>query len=112
MVAMVPSFISVLITSAAFTDNLCASSPTVMVSGTGISRTTGSSGWVTATCSAPAAGRCRMPPRPCQPPTPPPASPRVLIVRRRTESSRRMVVVLAFLGLFSPFASSVFGFGA
>ena len=35
MVTMLPSFISTLMTSAAFTDILCARSPTVMVSGTG-----------------------------------------------------------------------------
>ena len=44
MVAMVPSFISALMTSAAFTDMRWASSPTVMVSGTATSRTSGSVG--------------------------------------------------------------------
>ena len=44
MVAMLPSFISTLMTSTAFTDMRCASSPTVMVSGTAMSRTTGSDG--------------------------------------------------------------------
>ena len=44
MVTIEPSFINALITSAAFTDILCASSPTVIVSGTDTSRTTGSVG--------------------------------------------------------------------
>ncbi len=41
MVTMVPSFIMALMTSVAFTDILCASSATVIVSGTVTSRTTG-----------------------------------------------------------------------
>ena len=80
MVAMVPSFISALMTSAAFTDMRCASSPTVMVSGTATSRTSGSVGCANVVCSPPrrwrGGGRRR---GACQPPTPPPASPRVLI---------------------------------
>ena len=53
MVAMVPSFISALITSAALTDMRWASSPTVMVSGTATSRTSGSVGWANVVCSPP-----------------------------------------------------------
>ena len=109
MVAMVPSFISALMTSAAFTDMRCASSPTVMVSGTAISRVTGSAGWLKACVSPPATGRCRAPPRACQPATPPPMSPRVLIVRRRTESSRMVVVGLAFFAFLSTLASPALG---
>ncbi len=47
---MVPSFISALMTSTALTDMRCASSPTVMVSGTGISRATSSLGWLNEVC--------------------------------------------------------------
>src|SRR6185436_1508471 len=112
MVAMVPSFISALITSAAFTDMRCASSPTVMVSGTATSRTSGSVGWAKVVGSPLGAERCPPRPRECQPPTPPPESPRVLIWRRRTESSRSTVVVFAFLGFLSVLASPVAGFGA
>ena len=64
MVAMVPSFISALITSAAFTDMRCASSPTVMVSGTAISRTIGSVGCAKrGLLAAELRRRCRPPPR-------------------------------------------------
>src|SRR5512132_312315 len=110
MVAMLPSFISTLMTSTALTDIRCASSPTVIVSGTAISRTTGSAGCANAVSPAlGAAARWRDPPLPCQPATPPPMSPRVLMVRRRTESSRRMVVCLTFLAFFSAFGSPAFG---
>ena len=109
MVAMVPSFMSTLITSAAFTDMRCASSPTAMVSGTAISRVTGSAGWLKVCCSAATPPRCRAPPLACQPATPPPMSPRVLMVRRRTESSRMVVVGFAFFGLLSGLASPVLG---
>src|SRR5688572_18229931 len=111
MVAMVPSFINALITSAALTDMRWASSPTVMVSGTATSRTSGSVGWANVVCSPLGAERCRPPPRECQPPTPPPESPRVLIWRRRTESSRSTVVGFTFFGFLSVLAS-VAGFGA
>ena len=111
MVAMVPSFISALMTSAALTDMRCASSPTVIVSGTAISRTTGSVGAANVLVSAAPAGRWRVPPRACQPATPPPTSPRVLMVRRRAESSRSTVVGFAFFGFFSTFASAA-GLGA
>src|SRR5687768_4462709 len=110
MVAMVPSFISALMTSAAFTVMRWASSPTVMVSGTATSRTSGSVGCAKVVCSLPPlACRWRPPPRACQPPTPPPESPRVLIWRRRTESSRSTVVVFAFFGFLSVLTSPVFG---
>ena len=111
MVTIVPSFIITLMTSAAFTAMRCASSPTVIVSGTAISRTTGSVGATKVGCSPlGATGRWRAPTRECQPATPPPASPRVLIVRRRAESSFRMVVVLAFFAFLSPLPSSDLGF--
>src|SRR5881392_4072176 len=78
-----------------------------MVSGTAISRTSGSVGC--ANVVSPPPPLCRVPPRTCQPPTPPPASPRVLIWRRRTESSRSTVVGFAFLGFLSVFASAALG---
>src|SRR6267143_1831131 len=78
-----------------------------MVSGTAISRTSGSVGC--ANVVSPPPPLCRVPPRPCQPPTPPPASPRVLIWRRRTESSRSTVVGFAFFGFLSVLASAVLG---
>src|SRR5258708_26911347 len=78
-----------------------------MVSGTAISRTSGSVGC--ANVVSPPPPLCRVPPRACQPPTPPPASPRVLIWRRRTESSRSTVVGFAFFGFLSVLASAVFG---
>src|SRR5438046_4372110 len=78
-----------------------------MVSGTAISRTSGSVGC--ANVVSPPPPLCRVPPRTCQPPTPPPASPRVLIWRRRTESSRSTVVGFAFFGFLSVFASAVLG---
>src|SRR3954470_15713993 len=109
---MVPSFIRALMTSAAFTDMRWASSPTVMVSGTATSRTSGSVGAAKAVCSPLELPRCLPPPRACQPPTPPPASPRVLMVRRRAESSRSTVVGFAFFGFLSVFASPVAGLGA
>src|SRR3989441_1027080 len=79
-----------------------------MVSGTAISRTSGSVGCANVV-SPPPPPLCRVPPRACQPPTPPPASPRVLIWRRRTESSRSTVVGFAFFGFLSVFASAVLG---
>src|SRR3990172_5261642 len=62
MVTMLPSFISDLMTSAAFTDILCARSATVTVSGMCTSRTTGSIGalnW----CAASRAGTAPPPSR-------------------------------------------------
>ncbi len=94
---MVPSFISVLITSAALTAILCARSPTEMVSGTSTSRTIGSAGiWAGWTSSA-WRWRPRGPPR--QPAAPPAASPRVLMPRRLAASSFQAVEAgfLAFL---------------
>src|SRR5438309_395779 len=55
IVTMLPSFISTLITSAALTDILWARSPTLMVSGTMTSRTTGSAGALNC-CTVSAAG--------------------------------------------------------
>ena len=60
-----------LITSTAFTAILWASSPTVIVSGTATSRTTGSVG-AAKLLSPPVARPCRGPPRPCQPGDPAP----------------------------------------
>ena len=107
IVTIWPSFISTLMTSAAFTDILWARSATVIVSGTWISRTTGSTG--------PAAGRAvssaclwRPPFGVCQP-VPPVASPRVLIARFFALSSRQTVTCFAGFFAFFSAASAVFG---
>jgi hypothetical protein len=79
MVTIWPSFISCLITSEAFTDILCASSATVIVSGTCTSITRCSTG-AACTCSSRSSRpprRPRGPPRHELRPTPPVASPRV-----------------------------------
>src|SRR6266436_4432647 len=102
MVAMLPSFISTLMTSAALTDILCARSPTVIVSGTITSRTTGSAGALNcgaASAAVAAAVLCRAPLGVCQPEAPW-TSPRVLMVRRFTLSSFQTLTSLAFLAPF------------
>src|SRR6266513_255400 len=105
IVTMLPSFISTLITSAALTDILWARSPTLMVSGTMSSRTTGSAGALNC-CTFSAAGAtavlCLAPLGVCQPEAPC-TSPRVLIVRRLTPSSFQTLISFAF---FAPFFSA------
>src|SRR6266513_1571523 len=105
MVTMLPSFISTLMTSAALTDILWARSPTLMVSGTMISRITGSTGALNC-CTLSAAGAaallCLAPLGVCQPEAPW-TSPRVLIVRRLTPSSFQTLTSFAF---FAPFFSA------
>src|SRR6266705_2313641 len=63
---MVPTFINILMTSAAFTAILCESSATVIVSGTETSRMTGSgeTPWVASPSSSPSSWRC-FPPLGC-----------------------------------------------
>src|SRR5262252_3017059 len=107
MVTMLPIFISTLMTSAALIDILWARSPTVIVSGTMISRTTGSVGAVNlgALSAAAPAVLCRPPLGLCQPEAPC-TSPRVLMVRRLTPSSDQTLISLAFL---APFLTSAPG---
>ncbi len=110
MVTICPSLIRTLMTSAALTDILWASSPTVIVSGTGMWRTTGSAGGTNAGCCCSlATGRCRATFGWCHPPPPPAVSPRVLIVRRLAPSSRHTVTCLTgFFALRSAPAPAVF----
>ena len=92
-----PSFISALMTSAAFTDILCARSATVIVSGTAISRTIGPDA-AGAPASPPSSSWRRGPPTlGCRQPVvaaPPVTSPRSLSARRRAASSWNAVAAL------------------
>ncbi len=107
MVAIVPIFIIVLMTSAAFTDILCARSPTLMVSGTSTSSTLGSDG--AANAVPPSSSRWRPPPpRERQPSRPPLASPRVLMARRRATSSTQAEA--GFAARLGPFLSDFASF--
>ena len=111
MVTMEPIFIMTLMTSAAFTDILCARSPRVMVSGTSTSTTLGSAG--AANSVAPSSSRWRDPRGPArQPPRPLPESPRVLIWRRLAASSTHAVAGrTAFFSGFLPALSAGFAVG-
>src|SRR5207247_11352079 len=99
-----------LLTSAAFTDILCARAPTVIVAGTSTSITLGSAG--AAKEVAPSSSRWRAePPRERQPSRPPLVSPRVLMARRRATSSTQAEAGLGarfgpFLSVLASFSSS------
>ncbi len=110
IVTIWPSFISTLITSAALTDILCARSATVIVSGTAISRTTGSDGICTAAAPSSCRSCLRWPLGPRQPPAPPDTSPRVFSRRFFCCSSDQLDASLPDLisltpGFFSSFFS-------
>src|SRR5712671_2549616 len=107
---MLPSFISTLMTSAAFTDILWARSPTVMVSGTMTSRATASADALNC-CTPSAAGAAAvlcLPLGLCQPEAPC-TSPRVLIVRRLTPSSFQTLISFAFFAPFFSVPGATFG---
>ncbi|OIQ74978.1 hypothetical protein GALL_433590 [mine drainage metagenome] len=90
MVTIWPSFIRLLITSAALTDILCARSATVMVSGTCTSRTIISVGAAICCTVSRSLRPARRPPAalgPRQPPAPPVGLPRDLMARRLAASS-------------------------
>ncbi len=109
MVTIWPSFISVLMTSAAFTDILCARSATVMVSGTEISRTTGSDGIDIPEPPSSWRSCLRWPFGPRQPPAPPEVSPRVFSARFFCCSSDQLEASLPDLTSLTPgFLSSFF----
>ena len=109
-------------TSEAFTDILCASSATVIVSGTATSRTTASTGIGVA--AAPLESSCRsclrLPRGPRQPPAPPDVSPRVFSRRFFCCSSDQLEASLPdlisltpgfFSSFFAPGLASVFAAG-
>ena len=101
MVTMLPSFISALITSAAFTDILCASSATVMVSGTSTSRTIGSVGATKVVSSLP---DLDLPLRPRQPASGA-APPRVLSPPLRFAASSFQLPAAFLSGPLAPLAA-------
>ena len=103
MVTICPSFINCLITSEALTAILCASSATVMVSGTCTSMMRASTGAVCTGVSSRSRSRLpRGPPRQLLRPTPPLASPRVLISFFLACSSAQLEESLALLTSFWP----------
>ena len=110
MVTIWPSFIKVLMTSAAFTDIFCASAATVMVSGTSTSCTIGSVGNENA-CEPLSSERTLTAALWARQPSAPPKSPRVLMARRRALSSRPRDLPgdLLFALLFRPFLTGLQG---